>query len=283
MFGRFFFGVLALATALEFTQARAVDNSSWPINIKRLGVLEEAGVMVGRKVKDRNNKVVGKVEDILVDLPSGRALAALVAAKANGPLTPLPAFVFTNALKDRIDLVIDKKLFEGAPRLPRTNSANTLETGGLSESFRYFGRAMPEGPAIDGRLCSGASLVGMALLSQANEPLGQVKALMVDLPEGRAVYLVIEPATGPGTHYYVVPSLSVQPDTASRALRLKADQAHFMAGPRFQKEFWTDMAFPDFATAIIKYYNLQPPVVVQAAFPTEVSAVTPPKTLAGGN
>jgi hypothetical protein len=52
-------------------------------------------------------------------------------------------------------------------------------------------------------------------------------------------------------------------DAAGRSLVLKADQAHFLAGPHFQRDFWTEMAQPELMAAMLQHYDLQAGVSAQ--------------------
>ena len=106
---------------------------------------------------------------------------------------------------------------------------------------------------------SAAGLVQRQLVGQSGEALGEVADVAVDLPVGRAVCLLVQPAgdaAAPGVLYAVPPqAVSRQPDKA--ALVLKADRACFLAGPRFPKEFMTELSRADFVASAQQYYGVQ--------------------------
>jgi hypothetical protein len=81
---------------------------------------------------------------------------------------------------------------------------------------------------------------------------------MVDVPLGRAVFLVVDPVAGSGheNRLYVVPPAVAHRDGSGATLQLNCSQAHFVAGPYFQSEFWTDLAFPEIATRVRQHYHL---------------------------
>jgi sporulation protein YlmC with PRC-barrel domain len=200
------------------------------------------------------------MEDVILDLSTGRAVAALFASGSDNQVTPVPARSFWTATRNKIMVNADKKRLKAAPCIPKTDLSRAPELSRLSPSFNYFGQALPQIPATgSGELSSAAEIVHQRLLSQNGQPLGQVEDIMVDLPVGRVIYLVIQPAGGADSLNirYLVPPQAVRADTTGPALVLKADQAHFLAGPHFQKEYWTDLSRPDLSTAVLQHYDLQ--------------------------
>lgn len=219
--------------------------------------------LIGQKAMTREEKGLGKVEDLVLDLSTGQVVAALVSAGTDDQLTPVPALTFWTASKSKILLSTDRQTFESAPRFPKANSTQTLDPSRLNESFRHFGQRAPEAPAPgSGGFRSAVGLVGLRLVGRTNELLGQIEDIMVDVPVGRVAYLVIQSAanTGSLTNLYVVPPQSVRIDASGRSLVLNADQAHFLAGPHFQANFWTDTARPELEAAMLQHYDLQPAV-----------------------
>ena len=227
----------------------------------RFGLLSRTTALIGMKAKDRGERSLGKVEDLILDLPTGQVVAAFISSGPDSQVAPVPARSFWTATKNKVLVNPDKKQFESAPRIPKTEAARTFEVSSFTASFSHFGQKLPEmSPAGSGGLCSAAGLAGLRLLGPAGEPLGQVEDIMVDLPIGRIVYLIIQPAGGAASQdaRYPVPPQAVRADTTARALVLKADQAHFLAGPHFQKDYWTDMSRPELAAAALQHYSLQP-------------------------
>jgi sporulation protein YlmC with PRC-barrel domain len=237
------------------------------LDAMRLGLVNRTTALIGRKVMTHEEKGLGKMGDLILELSTGQVVAALVSPGTEAQLTPVPARSFWTCTKNKILLSTSRKTFESAPRFPKADVTQALQSGRLSESFRHFGQPAPEAPAAgSGGFCSAMGLVGVRLLSETNEPLGQIEDVMVDVPVGRIAYLLIQPAAGAGlpSTLYVMPPQSVRIDSASRSLVLKADQAHFLAGPHFQRDFWTEMARPELMAAMLQHYDLQPEVAAQS-------------------
>ena len=253
------------ATGNQATPGAAPDplqlNTTSSLDAVRLGLVNRTTALIGKKVLTRDEKSLGKVEDLILDLSTGQVVAVLISAGGGDQLTPVPARSFWTASKSKVLLSTDRKTFESASRCPKADLTQTLEASRLNESFLHFGQRAPEVPAAgSGGFCSAVGLVAMRLVSRTNEPLGQIEDIMVDVPVGQIAYLVIQPAAGTGSPstLYVVPPQSVRIDATGPSLALKADQAHFLAGPHFQRDFWTDMARPELVAAMLQHYDLQP-------------------------
>ena len=239
---------------------RSTTNS---LDAVRLEPVKRTTALIGQKAMTREEKGLGKVEDLVLDLSTGQVVAALVSAGADDQLTLVPARSFWTASKSKILLSTDRQTFESAPRFPKADSAQALEASRLNESFHHFGQQSLETPGPgSGGFCSAVGLVGLRLVSRTDEPLGQVEDIMVDVPVGRIACLVVQSAAGTGSlsNLYVLPPQSVRLDATRRSLVLNADQAHFLAGPHFQRDFWTDMAQPELGAAMRQHYDLQPEV-----------------------
>jgi len=194
-----------------------------------------------------------------VCLPTGKAVAALYSSSDN-QVIPVPARSFWTATMNKIMVNADRKKLKGAPGIAKSDLGRALEPSGLKPAFDYFGQELPDVPKPgSGALWSAAALIQQSLLSQSGQPLGEVEDLMLDLPVGQIVYLVIRPAGGADAQIarYLVPPQAVRADTSSRGLKLQADQAHFLAGPRFQKEYWTDTSRPELRAAVLQHYRPQ--------------------------
>jgi sporulation protein YlmC with PRC-barrel domain len=251
---------LASSSAAQSDTSATLTTTAGHLQSVRLGLITKTTGLIGMKVKDRSYGGLGRMEDVLLDLPTGQAVAALLSGGSDNQLTPVPARTFWTASKSRILVNTDRKMLKCAPCIGKAELPRTLEMASLSRSFSHFGQGLPEMPAAClGKLSSAAGLVHQQLLSQSNEVVGQVEDIMVDLPVGRVVYLVVQPTAGAGSAgiLYVVPPQSVLPDATGRALVLNADQAHFLAGPRFQKQYWTELSRPELAAAVQQHYRLQ--------------------------
>jgi sporulation protein YlmC with PRC-barrel domain len=245
------------AQAPQPSSGSALQREAAPVrDAARLGLIQKTTDLIGKQVQDRNDKSVGKIEDVILDLPNGLVIAAFVSSGAKGQVTPVPARSFLAGDKDKVAISVDQKVFKSAPTLPGAPTAGALTAKSLSESFRHFGQPMPDLAAASASgFSSSAALAGAPLMSQDNQPLGQVETIMVDVPAGQVVYLIVKPSGAEQQKdFYVLPPAVVKPEATGQTLVLNATQAHFVGGPHFQTEFWADMTRPELAAAVHQHY-----------------------------
>ena len=258
----FWLGLGAAGLAL----AGSAPMDGWRIDAARLGMMSRGTVLIGKPVKTSDGHKAGQLQDLLLDLPSGRVEAVMVSVSRH-EVVPVPAQCLAFASQYRVILEADKRRFQQAPRCEPPRPGSGLDARTLGAALEYFAGTQPQlstGPA--GGWSSAESLLGAPVAGARGEPLGKVKDLMLDVPAGQMVYVVVEPgpgAAGPDDLYVVPPvCLTVQP--ASRSLKLKLTQDAFLAGPHFSRQFWTDMIFPEMAMAVCKHYGLHAPEPTQS-------------------
>jgi hypothetical protein len=130
----------------------------------------------------------------------------------------------------------------------------------LSDSFIYFNETAPQVPA-GGHFCSTAGLLTTPVLSDGGQTVGHVYDVMIDVPTAHVVYLIVEPehAQGESPELYVVPPVAAHLEKSGAVLVLGHDRAHFLAGPHFPREFWSNLAFAEVAQAARRHYGLDGP------------------------
>ena len=248
---------LALAGALYPGFPVSAQDSSSPIEERRLGLLKQASALLQRKVIDNHQKNLGKVTDLVLDAANGQVPLVLV-SPGSDEVVLVPTACFSDASVDFLVMNTDKKVFGTAPHLAKAGAFNALNEDRFQECRLHFGVRGPQsaGGAAP-KLASTSALLGVPVRGQANETLGTVKDIMLDLPFGRIVYYVLQPvadSAAPDT-FYVVPPWAVRPGDGGGFLVLQADRTRFLAGPSFQKEFWNDLAFPAMAASVRKHYG----------------------------
>ncbi len=229
------------------------------VQLDRLGMVRQMTQLLGKKVRDSKGKNVGKLEDLVLDLESGRVLAAVLANGKN--LDLVPALAFDTAYEDRIELNVERKTLESVPRL--STAAAACEAGVFQSACAHFGKSVPA--TASPRLIS--QLAGQGVVSSSGESLGKVRDAVMDLTGGKLIYVVIEPQVGPNTqeNLYLAPGKAFSWNQAG-GLTLKATQQHFLASRVVSRQFPTELVLPEVAKAIYSHYsNDQAPVQVAAA------------------
>jgi sporulation protein YlmC with PRC-barrel domain len=257
--GRRLSGVAAaLLLASIFGQTSLSQDAAWACEPSRLGLVKRASSLMGRKVIDRNDHVIGRLEDLLLDISNGDVPVTLLSAGTKAQLTPVPAGTFRFVSVTELVVGTEKKTFQNAPQISRSAVSKGLTADQLKHTFVYFSRKTQHSAAVSNRFCTASALLGVPVLDQNNEIVGRLREIMVDLTRGYIVYLVVQPTQNPGgpADLYPIPPVSVSLADNARALLLKTERNHFLSGPHFSNEFWTDLAFPQMLAAIQNHYGL---------------------------
>jgi len=103
-----------------WNQERISSESQWLIPVSRLGQIQRASKVMGTPVKNLQDESLGKVENILLDLPSGRIVAVIVSTGGflgmGDELSAIPPTALRFST-DRSTLQLDasKELLSNAP------------------------------------------------------------------------------------------------------------------------------------------------------------------------
>jgi sporulation protein YlmC with PRC-barrel domain len=216
------------------------------VQFNRLTLGTDSKLLLGKKIKDSQGQSAGKVSDLLVDLETGRVLAALV---SNRGLRVVPATVFANGFADRLELSSTAEAVQQAPRVANAEAARLPEV--LAQAFQAFGKTSTtvNQPVL------ASQCFRQKVTSSDNVLLGYIQDFVVDLVAGRIIYAVIAPTVGPDPqeNLYVAPGRAFQ--WMNDGLGLKATKEHFLASRVVSREFPTDMVLPELARDIYNHYR----------------------------
>jgi sporulation protein YlmC with PRC-barrel domain len=196
----------------------------------RLNDVAKARDVIGMTVKNNQDERLGKVEDLAIDLPSGRVLQAIISvggfAGVGDTLIAVPPGALQRDAEHKIlRLDADKEKLKNAPRFETSKWAEDSDSTHLSKVYSYYGEEpaygfvqagesspntastrQPDGTWKDrtitdrrgmipaSRLAKSeraGKVIGMSVRNLQNEKLGKVENILVDLPAGRIVAVVI--------------------------------------------------------------------------------------------
>ena len=117
---------------------RARGEGQWMIPTARLGKVQRASKLKGLEVRNAQEKEIGTVDNLLVDLTSGRIVAVIVSSGgflgAGDELSAVPPTAFAyNAKRDALQLDVTKEAMSAAPRF-KANQWPDFSEAGYSES-----------------------------------------------------------------------------------------------------------------------------------------------------
>lgn len=105
-----------------------------------------------------------------------------------------------------------------------------------------------------------SDVIGMTVKNDANEKLGKVEDLAVDVESGRIVQVILSTGgfMGMGTTFTAVPPGALHHDIANKVLLLTADKAKLKSAPKFNAAQWDENSQSNRVTEVYAYYGEQP-------------------------
>ena len=230
-----------------------------------LGRVERASKLVGKEVLSSDNHSVGKIDNIIVDLASGRILYTVVNA-AHGKVAVAPEIFNESSAKDA-SAKVDKQKIDSAPQY--TSEIDKPDQMGktefVSSVYRYFGLT----PWWQGQTAANMSmfnnvhkvtdLEGTKIVNQSDHTIGKVYDTALELPHGRVVYVLLNPDSSLklGDNYYALPPNALSWNVEQKELTSNLSLEQLSDAPHFNKDNWTLLSNPAFAGKVYQYYGKQ--------------------------
>jgi sporulation protein YlmC with PRC-barrel domain len=112
------------------------------------------------------------------------------------------------------------------------------------------------GPALMGA----DTLLGEDVVNAADDKLGDIKEIMLDMTTGQVAYAVLAFGgfLGMGEKLFAVPWQALHLDTAAKRFVLNVDKDRLKSAPGFNKDSWPDMSDIGWANSIHTFYGTDP-------------------------
>ncbi len=112
------------------------------------------------------------------------------------------------------------------------------------------------GPALMGA----DTLIGDSVVNAANDDLGDIKEIMLDMQTGQVAYAVLSFGgfLGMGDKLFAVPWQALHLDTVNKRFVLDIEKERLRNAPGFDKDAWPDMADAQWAQHIHSFYGTDP-------------------------
>ena len=109
------------------------------------------------------------------------------------------------------------------------------------------------------RVLSSSSIVGTNVVNKANESMGDIKDLMIDLRTGEVQYAVLSFGgfLGMGDKLFAVPLDAFDVDSDHERFVLDADKDRLQNSPGFDKDNWPGTNDTKFVDSVYSYYGVQ--------------------------
>jgi sporulation protein YlmC with PRC-barrel domain len=121
--------------------------------------------------------------------------------------------------------------------------------------YKDTDRAGP-GPSLMGA----DTLLGDGVVNGANEDLGDIKEIMLDMNTGQVAYAVLAFGgfLGMGEKLFAVPWQALHLDTVNKRFVLDVEKERLKTAPGFNKDAWPDMADVQWANEVHTFYGTDP-------------------------
>jgi sporulation protein YlmC with PRC-barrel domain len=120
------------------------------------------------------------------------------------------------------------------------------------------GRAGAEGPGPE--IMAADTLTGDDVVDAMGEDVGEIEAIMLDVPSGRIAYAVLSFGgfLGMGDKLFAIPWGALRLDAPNKRFVLDVDKEKLENAPGFDKDHWPSMADNRWATDVHSYYGYRP-------------------------
>jgi sporulation protein YlmC with PRC-barrel domain len=241
-----------------------------------LGRVEKASTLIGMEVRNYEGQKLGKVDELGVDLETGRIVQVILSTggflRMSVLLVPVPpGALFHDAAKKFIQLKADKAKLRAAPSYGMSNWAELGRSNQVAEVYLYHGQRLyfaeryqpelgPDPTARLGYVQRTTKLIGASVKNVQKETLGQVKNLMVDLSAGRVVAVILSSGGvfGVGEALCAVPSAAFQFNSEETYLQLDVSKEVMSKAPHFKPNAWPNFGDPSYVAGVYRTYLVEP-------------------------
>ena len=144
------------------------------------------------------------------------------------------------------------------PETNVTTGANPMTAGDPDARYRtgadyWSERSGGPGPQV----MAADTLQGDSVRNDADEDLGEITDIMIDVPTGRVAYAVMSVGgvLGIGDKLFAIPWSALRLDTDNKCFRMNVAKERFEQAPGFDKDHWPNFADPTVATQVQTYYQ----------------------------
>ena len=273
----------------EMAHARRAD---------RLNGAAKASDLIGMEVKNYQGEKLGKVDDLAIDVESGRIVDVILSTGGflgvGDSLHAVPPGALHHDVANKVvHLDADKEKLKAAPKFQMSNWAGCCESNYVTDVYRYYGEQPyftlthrgdapntvahrnKDGTWEKDRIVTDASnqswsrlgyvqkaskVMGMSVKNVQDEKLGKVENLMLDLPAGRVVAVIISSGgfLGMGDEMSAVPPTALKFNTERDVLQLDASKDMLSSAPHFKSSEWPDLGQPSYADGVYRSYHVEP-------------------------
>lgn len=252
----------------------------------RLNAAAKASDIIGMTVKNYQGEKLGKIEDLAMDVESGRIVQVIISTGGfiglGDRLTAVPPGALHHDVTNKVlHLDANKEKLKSAPEFVTAKWSECSDTEHLSAVYTYYGQepaftfiqagdasvATATGkhrwmiPATRlGHVQKASKVMGLPVKNQQDEKLGKVNNLLVDVQSGRIVAVVVSSGgfLGLGDELSAVPPTALTFNAERDALQLDATKEMMSSAPHFKSNEWPDFNKATYSDSVYRAYKAEP-------------------------
>lgn len=114
--------------------------------------------------------------------------------------------------------------------------------------------------AVAPRVLSAGTMIGDSVRNSADENLGKIEEIMIDVPAGRVAYAVLSFGgfLGMGDKLFAIPWQALRLDAENECFRLDVDKEVLKSAPGFDKDDWPEVSDLSWGASIYSHYGYEP-------------------------
>jgi len=241
---------------------------------ERLGTVNKASEVIGMEIRNYQNEKLGKIDELAVDLESGRVVQAVLSiggflGLGDRLVAVPPSTLHIDSAKKVVHLDADKEKLKASPPFEMTKWEEYSTTNYLGEVYHHYGQEpyfnVPKSRL--GHVMRATKVIGLPVKNLQDEKLGKVDNLTVDLMGARLVTVIISSGgfLGLGNELSAVPPAALRFNSERNALILDATKESLTQAPRFQSNQWPDVGQPAYVVGVYQAYKVEPYFSTNAA------------------
>src|SRR5436190_8032943 len=269
-------------TAMSLSLAQAQDQQVSREN--RLGRAVPAKALLNRDVVTQGGKELGKIEEAIFDMESGRILYLAMDLKGGANDTvAVPPALFTYGLGraaaqgqskegTRQPFVIrtTEEALKGAPKYAKTDEDHA-QGAYVDKVYTHFNQPrwwQGAGDSTSGKfnhIRRASQVQNFTVQNVSNEKLGKVDTVLFDLPLGRVSFVIVDPANRISEKQVLlpIPPMAFTRGQQGGVLVTDLDKEKLNNAPSINRDALNaddihQLSNPEFATKVYEYYGKQP-------------------------
>lgn len=240
------------------------------------GVPLKASDVIGLNLENNEGQKVGTVDDLAIDLQAGRVVQLIVStggflSMGERHSAVPPGRVHVREQGKALHFDITREKLKSAPAFAMSDWDDFYQSDRVKESYSYYGEvpsfdAVVAGDGLPaavtranglGHVQRATKLMGLTVENLANENIGEIENLIVDLADGRVVAVVVSSGgfLGMGDSLSVIPPTALRFNAEHDRLRLDTTKEALRDAPRFKKNEWPDFAQRDYTAGVYRAYK----------------------------